>query len=151
MTHAEKLQQLFEAALKDPSDVHKLPTRAFPTPAGGSNPDACQPEPAAATAPAPVEEIPVVNFDRVATASAGPGTRPDEQPRQEAGSNRSGVWLFLGLFLALAGCGFCWFVQSPQRVSAWQEAIRDVRSVGDATSIVSKYQAAMAKAGDPSN
>jgi len=30
MTHSEKLQQIFEAALRDSSDFNKPPTRAFP-------------------------------------------------------------------------------------------------------------------------
>jgi hypothetical protein len=149
MTHAEKLQQLFEAALKDSSDLHKAPTRAFPTPLGVPQVPAIQAASAPEPAPAPVVEIsalPVANAGLSDAVSAEPATLPDRQTPQETGSGRCRAMIALGVFLALAGGGFCWFVQSPQRVLAWQEAFREVRSVGDATSIVSKYQAAMDKA-----
>lgn len=154
MTHAEKLQQLFEAALKDPSDLRKSPTRSFPTTHDvlplAVNQQARPPEPA----PAPVVEAPpgpVVNAVLSDTASTDPGARPDGRQRQETGTLRNGMLLALGVLFALTGIGFCWFVQSPQRVEAWQEAIRDVRSVGDVTSIGAKYQAALANAEDPSH
>lgn len=144
MTHAEKLQQLFEAALKDSSDLQKPPTRAFPTPLSETRVTASPAAPAAA----PAVEIPagpVVNAGLSDTASAQPGSRLEEQHQQKTANHRLGAMITLGVFFALTGGGFCWFVQSPQRVAALQEAIRDVRSGGEIKSMVAKYDAALEK------
>jgi hypothetical protein len=49
----------------------------------------------------------------------------------------------LAACVALSGGGFGWFVQSPERVQAFKDAIKDVRSVGDVKSLVAKYQDAL--------
>ena len=57
----------------------------------------------------------------------------------------------LGVLLALAGGGFAWFAQSPYRVQAIREAIRDIRSLGDIQGLAAKYRAALDKVAERSN
>ena len=53
--------------------------------------------------------------------------------------------------VALVGGGCGWFVQSPYRMQAFGEAIREIRSVGDVAAMVAKYQAALDKIGTRPN
>jgi hypothetical protein len=130
VTQAEKLQQLFDAALKDPSELHKHPTRAFPT-AGGSitpavNPPGSTPEPR----PAPVAKVsapPVITARLPGEALVKQVEQLEKQQPPTASKVRYGTLLIFGLFLALTGAGFCWFVQSPQRIEAITEVIRPDR------------------------
>ena len=151
MTHTEKLQQIFAAALKDNSEFDKAPTRAFPTPSGAQPMVASQPAPA--QEPAPIVESPVepaANAGLSAAASAELGTLLDEQHQRKASKLRRETLATLAVILTLTGGGAGWFVQSPQRLQAMKEAVHDIRSVGDVKSIVAKYQAALDKIGDRS-
>lgn len=150
MTHAEKLQQLFEAALKDSSDLYKPPTRAFPTTLGATKVAVSQPAPGPEPEPelAPVVEVhagPVVDAGLSDTASAELAALLDEQQQRITGKHRREALISLGVLLALTGGGFAWFSQSPQRAVALKDAIHDVRSCGDVTSMAAKYQAALDK------
>ncbi|RYD19410.1 MAG: hypothetical protein EOP88_19055 [Verrucomicrobiaceae bacterium] len=160
MTDQEKLQKLFQAALQDSSELNKAPTRAFPTatsvPAAASVPAAMpftQPVPVA-PAPEPVavaavvEEAPVVlpsNAGLDDKTSTELGSLLDEQRARLARKRRRDTLVVLGVMFALGGSGFGWFVQDPQRVQAFKDAIRDVRSIGDVKSMVAKYRESLDK------
>ena len=45
----------------------------------------------------------------------------------------------LVLFFGSTLGGTAWFIQSPTRILALKEAIRDIRSYGDINSMVAKY------------
>lgn len=159
MTHTEKLQQIFNAALKDSSDFNKPFTRAFPTSLAAKPVAASQPTVEPAPSPEPVVEVPVA----LATpaASAAPATSAglsesestelgkllDAQEQRKTRKRRRDALMTLGVLTILTGNAFCWFVNSPQRVVAFKEAIHDIRSVGDVKSMVAKYQVALDKIG----
>lgn len=162
MTDQEKLQKLFQAALQDSSDLNKAPTRAFPTSGAVPAPASVQapmpfthPVPVApAPAPEPeaasvaVEEAPVVlpsNAGLDDKTSTELGALLDEQRARLARKRRRDTLVVLGVMFALGGSGFGWFVQDPQRVQAFKDAIRDVRSIGDVKSMVAKYRESLDK------
>ena len=161
MTDKEKLQKLFDAALKAPSDATDGPLkRAFPSPVlepaaipaapapvanpaiasaptGGLNTEVNEPNEAIGTsAPA----MAAVLDDAASTELA---TLLDEQLRRKSRKRKMGAAVTAIVLLGLAGGGSAWFVHSPSRVQALTEAIRDIRSVGDVKSMVAKYQAAL--------
>lgn len=170
MTHAEKLQLLFEAALKDSSEPLKPLTRSFPSTLSATTAAASPPAPEPKPERVPVVEVPVapivevpappvvevpaapvVNAGLSDVASAELGKLLDEQHQRKTSKHRRELLITLSVLFALTGGGFGWFVQSPQRVAAFKEAIRDVRSVGDVKSMVAKYQAALDKVAVRSN
>ena len=67
----------------------------------------------------------------------------DEQNARKRRKRRRDAVVFFGVFFGLSGGGFAWFVQSPARVQAAREAVRDVRSVGDISKMVAQYQIAL--------
>lgn len=153
MTDQEKLQKLFQAALQDSSELNKAPTRAFPTsssvPAPASMSAAMpftQPVPVAPSSPEPVavvEKAPVVLPSQAGLddkTSTELGTLLDEQRTRLTRKRRRDTLIVLGVILGLSGGGFGWFVQDPQRVQAFKDAIRDIRSIGDVRSMVAKYR-----------
>lgn len=151
MTDQEKLQKLFQAALQDSSEMSKVPTRAFPTsasfPAPASVPVAMpftQPVPVAAPEPVDIAQEAAVVLPSQAglddKTSTELGTLLDEQKTRLARKRRRDTLIALGVILGLSGGGFGWFVQDPQRVQAFKDAIRDVRSIGDVRSMVAKYR-----------
>ncbi len=162
-TNNEKLQQLFAAALKASPDEIKTPTRAFPTASAMPVPAV---EPAAAVfqavfeAPATVEEsAPVAEAPEVKPGFVKPmenagldeaeskelGILLDAQIKRKAKKRRREALITLAVFLGLTGGSFGWFVQSPQRVTAFKEAIHDIRSVGDIAGMVAKYKKSLDK------
>jgi hypothetical protein len=148
MTDQVKLQRLFEAALKDSSDFNKPFTRAFPTPqarvAGPVVVVQAQPE----LVEPPVVEArvePLANAGLNETDSAELGALLQEQQQRKTRKRRREALITLSVLVAVIGGGCGWFVQSPQRIQALNEAIRDIRSVGDVTSMVAKYQASLDK------
>lgn len=149
MTDQEKLKKLFEAALKDTSDLNKAPTRAFVTPSlQPFPPTSPPPEPVQEIAPAPVAvvEIPVappVNAGLDDATATELGELLDEQRARIKRKHLRQTLTTLAACVALSGGGFGWFVQSPERVQAFKDAIKDVRSVGDVKSLVAKYQDAL--------
>lgn len=159
MTDQEKLQKLFQAALQDSSDLNKAPTRAFPTstvaPAQVSVPapmPVAQPLPVApvseTVAAVVAEEAPAVlpsNAGLDEKTSNELGALLDEQRTRLARKRRRDTLVVLGVMFALGGSGFGWFVQDPQRVQAFKDAIRDVRSIGDVKSMVAKYRESLDK------
>jgi hypothetical protein len=153
MTDQEKLQQLFQAALKaPPAEGNAAFARAFPTPA----PVAVAPVSEAPPAPEPPAAVaastaPVAHAGLDDAASAELGALLDAQM---AGQKRKRRRELIGTFvvlLGLTGGGFGWFVQSPTRVQAFREAMADIRSVGDVAAMVAKYQVALDKIATRSN
>lgn len=164
MTDKQKLQQLFDAALKTPVANEGLaPKRAFPTPVFDS-----VPEMTAVPAPAPVPAVPTVApapapaiFDKVEATEEAPPAIPelDREAAEELGAllderiarkrrrRKLELVVTLVLFFGTTGGGTAWFVQSPVRMQALKEAIRDVRSYGDIKSMVAKYQEYINKIG----
>jgi hypothetical protein len=154
MTDKEKLQKLFDAALKAPEPSREgSPQRAFPQSATPPAPVAAvmpQPAPVAVEAVLPdstavksvVESSPGAPVLDDA-ASTELGILLDEQiARQRSKRRRDSLVAALVLF-GMTGGGFGWFVQSPDRVEAVRSAMREIRSVGDVKAIVAKYQAAL--------
>lgn len=148
MTHTEKLQQIFEAALKDNSEFNKPLTRAFPA-SLAAKPVAAKRTPS----PEPVVEVPAASAAPATSAGqsecesefAELGKLLEEQQQRKTRKCRSDVLMTLGILTILTGNAFSWFVNSPQRVVALHQAIQDVRSVGDVGSTVAKYQVALDK------
>ena len=155
MTHAEKLQQIFNAALKDCSDLNKPLKRAFPVSLQAATAIVSQPVPEPVAAPDLVIEAPAKAFIAPAVPAASSGLSQsesaelgrllEEQHQRKTRKRRREMLVTLAVVVALTGGGSGWFVQSPQRVQAMKEAIRDVRSIGDVKSMVAKYQAALDK------
>jgi hypothetical protein len=155
MTNKEKLQELFDAALREP------------TPATGGPPKRAVPE-SKTSITAPIEKSPLLKpAPEVSLEVSLPGPTPepmsvtlaapalDREAAEQLGSlldekirktirkrRRSALITALVLFGSLGG-GAAWFVQSPERIEAFASAIREVRSVGDVKSIVAKFQKAL--------
>ncbi len=153
MTDKEKLQHLFQAALLDSSHGAKPLARAFPTVPAATQP-VTQPapifepiEPVVMEVPVPnkveplVEPLPNAGLD--ATTSAELGALLDAQIRRKARRHRRELVMTLAVCFGLTGGGFAWFIQSPSRVQAWNEAMGDIRSLGDVKGLVAKYQKAL--------
>jgi hypothetical protein len=181
MTDKQKLQQLFDAALKTHVPNEGLaPKRAFPTPtfeipsefASNRTPaSAPAPAPFGTPVPAPVSaqaQAPAVVtapapaiFEKVeAAVESGPespeldreaaeelGALLDERIARKRRRRKLELVVTLVLFFGTTGGGAAWFVQSPVRMQALREAIRDVRSYGDIKSMVAKYQEYINKIG----
>jgi hypothetical protein len=157
MTDKQKLQQLFDAALKAPTDFNAVtPQRAFPTPVLDVMPapasvERIEPAPPAATLMTAVDEVTADAPSKAPTmaavlddaASAELAVLLDEQIRRKKRRHRMEALVTAVVLLGSVGGGSAWFVQSPQRVAAFKEAMRDIRSVGDVKSLVAKYQNAL--------
>ena len=146
MTDQEKLQKLFDAALRDSSPVEKAPTRVVPmasaalpaTPTSAEKPVAPTVEPD--TAPQPVATTEPI-LDKAAAEELG--ALLDEQIRRKKRQRRRESLVAALVLLGITGGGSAWFVQSPERVQALLSAISEIRSVGDVKSMVAKYQDAL--------
>jgi hypothetical protein len=146
MTDQEKLQKLFDAALRDSTPIEKAPTRALPlTPAAHAAPK-IQEKPVIASAPAtpdtasqPAVEAPVLDKE----AAEELGALLDEQVRRRKRKHRIESMVAAVVLIGLTGGSAGWFVQSPERVQAILTVIAEIRSVGDVKSMVAKYEAAL--------
>lgn len=160
MTDKQKLQHLFDAALKAPAEpAGTQPQRAFPTPSFESIP-----VPAAPAQQAPVQPVfvmppaNVMPVDTAAPVQTGAPTMAavlddaastelaallDEQHKRKTRKRRMEALVTALILFGLTGGGSAWFVQDPGRVQAFKEAMRDIRSVGDVKSLVAKYQKAL--------
>lgn len=147
MTDQEKLQKLFDAALRDSSPVAKAPTQAVPKPSATqpATPEIQEKNVAtcvtaeAVTAPQPVAPEPVL--DKAAADELG--ALLDEQIRRRKRKHRIESLVTAVVLIGLTGGSAGWFVQSPDRVQAFLSAIAEIRSVGDVKSMVAKYEAAL--------
>ena len=168
MTDKEKLQQLFQAALQD-SNFSAKPVRAFPSASSVTAAPAPQVSaPVTVPAPMPVQEVIQPIFSPV-QVPASQGVAPLVQPMQNAGldeaasaelsalldaqyarkvkKRRRELVMTLVICFGLTGGGYGWFVHSPQRVTALQDALREIKSVGDIKGLVAKYQVALDRIG----
>ncbi len=161
MTDKEKLQQLFNAALQDGSNLNKPPTRAFPeskvaratapqvaAPLVAATPVAVSvavvPEPAPASAA--VEQVkPMPNTGLDKETSTELGKLLDAQLGRVSRRRRRELVVTVLVVVGLAGGSFGWFVSSPSRVSAFHLALSEIRSVGDIKGMRAKYQVALDK------
>jgi hypothetical protein len=154
MTDKQKLQSLFDAALKAPAEFSGSPQRVFPTPAIEAMPEpaaviapvfappsAAGPAPAApvAVAVAPMPAAPSLD----AAAAEELGKLLDEQQLRKKRRRRIEALVTACIFFGSTASGTIWFVQDGARVQAFKEAMRDIRSVGDVKSLVAKYQDAL--------
>ena len=174
MTDKEKLQQLFEAALKDPTlPTAQTPKRAFPV--SPLEQSAAILQPLTHPSPFPVQAamrpemtMPVTPavapvFDAVVVPSAGAAPTMaavlddaastelaallDEQNKRKTRKRRMEALVTAAVLVGSAGGGTLWFVQSPDRVAAFKEVMGDFRSLGDVKSLVAKYQDALDRIG----
>ena len=142
MTDQEKLQKLFDAALRDSTPLEKPPTRAVPKPSVAPTVSQETTSDAPATT-APVKEPTVEQplFDKAAAEELG--VLLDEQmlrkKRRHRVESRVAAIVLIGISAGSAG----WFVQSPERVQAFLSVVAEIRSVGDVKAIVAKYDAAL--------
>lgn len=67
----------------------------------------------------------------------------DEQQARKKSKARRATLVTLLFFLGATGGASAWFVQNPERVQAFKDAMRDIRSVGDVKSLVAKYDKAL--------
>ena len=155
MTDKQKLQSLFDAALKSSADFNRGSLQqAFPVAAVAATAmvaDDCH-APAVAppleplnssassgtNAPIPAAAAPAPGLD--ASASKELGVLLDDQIRRRKRRHRIEALVTAVVFLGSAAGGTLWFVQDGSRVQAFKEAMRDIRSVGDVKSLVAKYQ-----------
>lgn len=156
-TDKDKLQKLFQAALNDvPADKVTL-ARAFPKSATPSQAPlqaeaipavpAPEPPPQAEAAPAVASDLvkPMENAGLDETAAEELRILLDEQNLRLKRKRRRETVGALAVFLAITGGGFGWFVHSPVRVQAFNDAVRDIRSAGDVMGMVAKYRDALDK------
>ena len=151
MTDKEKLDQLFQAALKDTSTIVNPLERAFPKqealPVLAAFPQPLiifDTIPAMPTVLEPLV-VPVENAGLEHSTSAELGALLDEQTARKNRRHRREKVLTLAACLALTCGGFGWFVHSPARVQAFHEVIRDIRSTGDIKSMVASYTKSLEK------
>ncbi len=188
MTDKEKLQKLFDAALRDPTEPEALKsTRSFSGQAAAS-PAVFQAAPPFQAAPAyqaaaPFQAAPsyptaagqpVVVYQVVAAPTAAPFVAAppsvpegmvtpmpnagldavssaelaillDEQQQRKMRRRRRDALVTALVLFGLTGGGYGWFVQSPQRVQAFSDAVKEIRSAGDIAGIVGKYKKALEK------
>lgn len=154
MTDPEKMRKLFDAALRAPAESEAI----RPTPAVFT-PTAVAPIAQQAPAPVPVQSAiePIVpettsmpalqpgNAGLDEATSTELGALLDAQNQRNRRKRRRDSWIAALVLLGLTGGGYGWFIQSPQRVKAFHEAIGDIRSVGDVGSLVAKYNKSLDK------
>ena len=145
MIDSEKLQKLFQAALKDPSEEHPAPSPVFPTPpsvrqaAIESNPELAAPVCVEIDDTAP----PAANTGMAEAASAELKALLDEQIQRKNGKRRREMIGRLVFVCLLIGGSSAWLVQTPGRVEALKQAIHDIHEAGDLKTMVAKYQQAL--------
>lgn len=153
MIDQSKLQNIFEAALRDPTPVSQFapPKQAFPATAPGA-PVQTLPVQSAMPNQAPAVESPFVTTQP--KAAEAPSNAPvlddaasdelakllDEQQKRRKRKQRIASLTTAAMLVGSVGGGSLWFIQSPDRVTTLMEAIRDIRSVGDVKSLVAKFQ-----------
>lgn len=151
MTDKQKLQQLFDAALKSPVEAPGVPPRrVVPVPALDVVP-AVAPVERAVIPAAPVSSLPVEVEPVTAKAPTMAGVLDDaasdelallldEQMQRKSRKRKIEALVTALVLLGTVGGASGWFVSSPTRVQAFKEAMRDIRSVGDVKGMVAKYQ-----------
>lgn len=148
MTDQEKLKKLFQAALQDSSEVDKPLTRAFPAPATQVS-DLVVAVPANVfVTPAAVDPdllVPMDNAGLDGEASKELAVMLDDQRIRISRKQHRATLVTCAILMVVLGGGGGWFASSPQRVQAGRDAIREVRSVGDISSVVASYRSSLDK------
>lgn len=153
MSDPDKLQKLFEAALRAPVVETKALTRAFPHPHESVAPESVEipapvvleASPAVSTEPISAEPIANVGLDEQSSKELG--ILLDDQMQRKVRRHRRELIGTLAVLVTILGGSTGWFIQSPARVTALGSAIREVRSVGDVAGMVAKYRGALDKIG----
>jgi len=150
MTDHEKLRKLFHAAMRAVDEPQAMDQPVRSQASQGAPSTTNQPLPAAAPlsneTPAPAGAVAApteTNAGLDAASAAELAALLDEQHKRKTRKRRREALATLGVFLALTGGGLGWFVQSPARVQAFHEVMRDIHSVGDIQGLVAKYRAAL--------
>lgn len=146
-TDQEKLQKLFEAALREADPKPPVAQETQPD-TGGTGAAASAVADVGMAKPKEVEAssgsqiaVPAVHID--AEASAELAALLDEQHlRKTRRRRREAIVTLLVLAGSLLG-GAIWFSSDAQRVQALQEAWRDIHTVTDARALAAKYQDAL--------
>lgn len=153
MTDKEKLQKLFEAALRVPDEQPVSgPVRAFVP--REQSPAAFQPAfssvpphvagPCPASSPAVAAPSATVgNAGLDDASSAELAALLDERHKRITRKRRIDTLVTLIVLFGLTGGGYAWFVGSPKRVQAFHETMNDFHSLGDISSVVAKYRKAL--------
>jgi hypothetical protein len=154
MTDKDKLQKLFEAALKsNPEDfeVHPINKRVVPTspavcPTAAAAVEASKPEPVVCESTAkPAETSPDAPRALTKEESEELGKLLEEQVQRRRRKRRMEAMVTALFFLGSTGGGLAWFVSNPDRVEAFQSALREIRSVGDVKALVASYHESLKK------
>lgn len=88
---------------------------------------------------------PMPNAGLDAVSSAELAILLDEQHQRKVRRRRRDALVTALVLFGLTGGSYGWFIQSPQRVQAFNDAIKDIRSAGDIAGIVGKYKKALEK------
>jgi hypothetical protein len=144
MSDDDKLKKLFQACLRDTArdSVVKMEPAAAVTPLATQptpEPPAAAEPPDALQDPAPV----AANLGLDAVASEELRVLLEEQNNRKARKHKRERMMCLIVLCVLTGGGYAWFVQAPERVQALKEALSDMRSAGDVTTMVAKYRSAL--------
>ncbi len=150
MTPKTDLQKLFEAALKDTSDLEHSKLRltqaapASPRAAAAITPLFVKPavhardEPEATADEIAEQGVPAPDFDTKLADELG--AQLDEKAARQRRQRKRAAIISLCLLAALTAGPAVWFVQSPQRIESLKMAIAEMRSATDVNSIVGSYQ-----------
>jgi hypothetical protein len=150
MTPKTDLQKLFEAALKDTSDLKGNRPRltqaapASPRTAAAITPLFVKPVAPPRTEPETARETesgtdaPAPDFDKQLADELG--AQLDEKAASQRRQRKRAALVSLCVLAALTVGPAVWFVQSPERVEAFKKAIAEMRSATDVDSIVGSYQ-----------
>jgi hypothetical protein len=142
MTDNDKLQKLFQAALIGTSEEKITPAQVSPLVA----PEPV-PEPIAAVTPTTDLVQPMANAGLDIVAAEELRILLDEQHARIKRRRRRELVCSFVVFFGITGGGFCWFVSSPDRVTAIRSAVKEVRSAGDIAGMIAKYQKALDQIG----
>jgi hypothetical protein len=144
MTNQEKLQALFDAAMRSPEEPSGKPKRAVP---GGDAVKAPAEEPAAAE-PVQAEEKPApLSPDEALDKEAAEelGQMLDERIRRDRRKRKIEVMVTTVLLLGSALGGTFWFVQDKARIAAVNKAMEEIRMAGDPEAMAAQYNPALEK------
>jgi len=152
MSPKTDLQRLFDAALKDTSDLDQKKLKL--TPAAPSAPIDAVPitspllaRPVAAPVieePAVEEETTVeVDFDRHLADELG--AQLDAKVARQRRQRRRAILITLAAVITLVGGSYAWCVQTPERIAAFHKVMRDIRSATNVKTMVASYQESLDK------
>jgi len=152
MTPKTDLQRLFDAALKDTSDIDQKKLRLTPaTPVTTAEAISITSPLLVKSVTAPVMEQPAVeeepivevDFDKQLTDELG--AQLDAKVAKQRRQRRIASLVTLAAVFTLVGGSYAWCVQSPERIEAFHKVMKDVRSATNVKSMVASYQESLDK------